>query len=172
MGIRNDFPDFASLNPAATHPKWLLFAILQATPSPNTFDLPPLAINWGLWRFFFRNLSECYSMPTVDQRYDEAINLQQAGKLEEAVEALEALIVDEPGYALGHAALSVFYGKLSRHDEAVEHAQKVCELEPNDPFSFMALSLIAQRAGKISEAEQAMGAAMEKQWAARRPAGG
>lgn len=111
-------------------------------------------------------------MPTVDQRYDEAINLQQAGKLEEAVEALEALIVDEPGYALGHAALSVFYGKLSRHDEAVEHAQKVCELEPNDPFSFMALSLIAQRAGKISEAEQAMGAAMEKQWAARRPAGG
>jgi len=75
-------------------------------------------------------------MPTVEQRYDEAIELQQQGKLEEAVGKLSALIADQPDYALGHAALSVFYGKLGRHDEAVEHAQKVCELEPDDSFSF------------------------------------
>jgi tetratricopeptide (TPR) repeat protein len=107
-------------------------------------------------------------MPTVEQLYDEAIELQQAGKLEEALGKLERLIVDHPDYALGHAALSVFYGKLSRYDEAVEHGQRVCELEPDDPFSFMALSLICQRAGRIPEAEQALGLAMEKQWAARR----
>ena len=58
-------------------------------------------------------------MPTVDQLYDEAIELQQAGKLEEAVGKLEALVVDHPDYALAHAGLSVFYGKLGRHDEAV-----------------------------------------------------
>ena len=109
-------------------------------------------------------------MPTVDQLYDEAIELQQAGKLEEAVGKLEGLVVDHPDYALAHAALSVFYGKLGRQDEAVEHAQRVCELEPDDPFSFMAMSLICQRAGRIPEAEQAMGMAMEKQWAARREA--
>ena len=62
-------------------------------------------------------------MPTVDQRYDEAIDLQQAGKLEEAVGKLEALVADHPDYALAHAALSVFYGKLGRQDEAVEHAR-------------------------------------------------
>ena len=107
-------------------------------------------------------------MPTVDQLYDEAIELQQAGKLEEAVGKLEGLVVDHPDYALAHAALSVFYGKLGRQDEAVEHAQRVCELEPDDPFSFMAMSLICQRAGRIPEAEQAMGMAMEKQWAAQR----
>ena len=109
-------------------------------------------------------------MPTVDQRYDEAIDLQQAGKLEEAVGKLEALIAEHPDYALGHAALSVFYGKLGRHDEAVEHARQVCELEPDDPFSFMAMSLVCQRAGRLPEAEQALGTAMEKQWAARRNA--
>ena len=107
-------------------------------------------------------------MSTVDQMYDEAIELQQAGKLEEAVGQLERLVVDHPEYALAHAALGVFYGKLGRVDEAVEHAQRVCELAPADPFSFMALSLICQRAGRIPEAEQALGIAMEKQWAAQR----
>jgi predicted Zn-dependent protease len=107
-------------------------------------------------------------MPTVEQRYDEAIELQQQGKLEEAVGKLSALIADQPDYALAHAALSVFYGKLGRHDEAVEHAKKVCELEPDDSFSFMAMSLICQRAGRLPEAEEALGLAMQKQWAARR----
>jgi len=107
-------------------------------------------------------------MPTIEQRYDEAIELQQQGKLEEAVGKLSALIADQPDYALGHAALSVFYGKLGRHDEAGEHAKKVCELEPDDSFSFMAMSLICQRAGRLPEAEEALGLAMQKQWAARR----
>ena len=107
-------------------------------------------------------------MPTVEQRYDEAIELQQQGKLEEAMGKLTALIADQPDYALAHAALSVFYGKLGRHDEAVEHAKKVCELEPDDSFSFMAMSLICQRAGRLPEAEEALGLAMQKQWAARR----
>lgn len=104
---------------------------------------------------------------TTAQRYDEAIALQQADKLDEAVGKLEALIADQADYALGHAALSVFYGKQGRQDEAVEHARRVCELEPDDPFSFMAMSLICQRAGRLPEAEQALGTAMEKQWAAQ-----
>lgn len=107
-------------------------------------------------------------MPTLDQLYDEAIDLQQAGKLDEAVAKLEALAAEHPEYMLSHAALSVFYGKLGRKDEAVEHAKKVCELDPDDPFSFMAMSMICQRAGRLPEAEQALGVAMEKQWAARR----
>ena len=107
-------------------------------------------------------------MPTVDQLYDEAIDLQQAGKLEEAVSALERLLVEHPDYALAHSAMGVFYGKLNRPDEAAEHARRVCELEPDDPFSYMALSLICQRAGRIPEAEQALGMAMEKQWATQR----
>jgi Flp pilus assembly protein TadD len=107
-------------------------------------------------------------MATVDQLYDEAIQLQQAGNIEEAVSKLESIVVDHPNYALAHAALGAFYGKLGRQDEAVEHSKRVCELDPDDPFSFMAMSLICQRAGLLAEAEQALGVAMEKQWAAHR----
>jgi Flp pilus assembly protein TadD len=106
-------------------------------------------------------------MPTASELYDEAIQLQESGKLEEAVGKLEALAAAHPDYALAHAGLSVFYGKLGRHDEAVEHARKVCELESTDPFSFMSMSLICQRAGRIGDAEQALARAMELQWATR-----
>ena len=106
-------------------------------------------------------------MPTAAQLYDEAINLQQTGNLEEAIAKLESLVVEYPDYGLAHAGLSAFYSKQGRHPESIEHAQKVCELDPDDPFSFMALSLICQRAGRLPEAEQALGTAMEKQWAAR-----
>jgi len=106
-------------------------------------------------------------MANRDESYDRAIELQQAGQLEEAVGQLEQLVQKEPEFALAYAGLSAFYSKMGRHDEAVEQARKVCQLEPEDPFSFMAMSIVCQRAGRLAEAEQAMAEAMEKQWAAR-----
>ena len=105
-------------------------------------------------------------MPTHEEMYDEAIELQQGGKTEEAVGKLQELLGQDPRYALAHAALSVFYGKLEKFDEAVEHGRKVCELEPEDPFSFVALSLICQKAGLVAEAEQALMQARQAQMGA------
>ena len=102
------------------------------------------------------------------QRYDEAIELQQNGHVDEAVAKLEQLVADHPEYGLAHAALSVFYQKLDRNDEAIEHAAKVCELEPEDPFSFVAMSTICQKAGRIAEAEHALAQAHQAQMAAQR----
>ena len=62
-----------------------------------------------------------------------ALNVQKGG---------HALVA----YALPHSALAVVLQKLGRHDEAIQHARRVCELEPNDPFSFTALSVTYQRA--------------------------
>ena len=111
-------------------------------------------------------------MADADQTYDEAIELKEAGNLEEAIGKLEALIGEHPDYALAHAGLSVFYGKLERHEEAVRHGQKVCELEPDDPFSFMALSMICQKADRTTEAEEAISEAMKKQWSTAKDDGG
>jgi Flp pilus assembly protein TadD len=108
-------------------------------------------------------------MPTKEQMYDEAIELQQSDKLTEAVRKLEALVAQEPNYALAHSALSVFHGKLEQPDKAVEHAKKACELEPDDPFCFVALSLICQKAGRIAEAEQALMKARQVEFTARKP---
>ncbi len=95
-------------------------------------------------------------MPTNDELYDAAINLKDEGKLDEAVAKLEELLRQDEGYALAHSALAVVLTRLKRHAEGISHAQRVCQLEPNDPFSFTALSVTLQRAGKIPEAEDAM----------------
>ena len=100
-------------------------------------------------------------MPTSVEMYDEAITLHEDGKVEEAVGKLQDLLKDAPDYALAHAALSKFHSLLEKHDEAVEHAKKVCELEPEDPFSFVAMSMICQKADRMADAEQAMGQARD-----------
>src|SRR5436190_4690775 len=95
-------------------------------------------------------------MPTNEEVYSQAERLKDEGKLEEAAVVLEQLTQQDPGYALAHSALAVIYGRLKRHDEAIRHGLKVCELEPHEPFSFTAMSVTFQRAGKIPEAEDAM----------------
>jgi Flp pilus assembly protein TadD len=106
-------------------------------------------------------------MPDLDQVYDEAIALKEAGQMDQAVARLEDLVRQAPDHALGHSALSVFYSQMERFDEAVEHADKVCQLEPDDPFSFVAKSLICQKAGLLAEAEQASWEARRRQMQAR-----
>jgi tetratricopeptide (TPR) repeat protein len=78
--------------------------------------------------------------------YDEADKLKDAGKLDDAFSKLNEAVAADPTYALAHAALAVVLQKLGRHEDAIQHAQKVCQLEPDDPFSFTALSVTYQRA--------------------------
>ncbi|MEO2049680.1 MAG: tetratricopeptide repeat protein [Pirellulales bacterium] len=77
--------------------------------------------------------------------YDEADTLKEQGKLEEAVDKLrEALVLDD-AYALAHSALGILLQKQGQNEEALQHVRRVCELEPNDPFSFTSMSVICQR---------------------------
>ena len=109
-------------------------------------------------------------MSTKSERFDQAITQQQQGNVEGAIEQLDALLGDEPDYALAHAALSVFHSRQGNHEKAVDHGQKVCDLEPTDPFSFVAMSLICQKAGKTAEAEQALMQARQAEIASRHSA--
>lgn len=91
-----------------------------------------------------------------DDRYAAAERLKDAGDLAGAVAALEAVVADHPGFALAHSALAAWCTRLERHDDAVRHARRVCDLEPGDPFSYTALSVACMRAGRIAEAEDAL----------------
>ena len=95
-------------------------------------------------------------MPTNEELYDEATRLKDQGDNESAIAKLNELLSQDEKYALAHSALAVLYTRVKQHDQAIKHAQRVCELEPNEPFSFTAMSVTYQRAGKIPEAEDAM----------------
>lgn len=85
-------------------------------------------------------------MSDVHELYDEADRLKEEGKHDEAIAKLQEIVAQDESYALAHAALAVLLGKLGKHADAVRHAKQVCELEPQDPFSFTALSVTYQRA--------------------------
>ena len=92
-------------------------------------------------------------MSTNEELYDEADRLKDQGKLDDAAAKLQEIVAQDPKFTLAYSALAVVLGKLGRHEEAIAHGLKVCELEPNDPFSFTAMSVTYVRAQRIPEAE-------------------
>jgi tetratricopeptide (TPR) repeat protein len=105
-------------------------------------------------------------MATVDEMYAVGEKLKDEGKFQEAAEKFEEILRADEGFALAHFALAVVYGKLGRHEDAVQHGQRACELDPHDPFSYTAMSVTYQRAFAATRnpqyihlAEEAMGMA-------------
>ncbi|MBI1249091.1 tetratricopeptide repeat protein [bacterium] len=82
--------------------------------------------------------------------YQEGEKLREEGKYAEAVEKFKAILAEKPDHVLSHMALGVTYGNLNQFAEACEHAEKVCQLEPNDPFNFTALSVTYQKAFEVT----------------------
>ena len=102
-------------------------------------------------------------MADLTAMYDEADKLKDEGKHDEAIEKLKAVLAEDENYTLAHLALAVLYGRINKHEDAVRHGQKACELEPEEAFNFTAMSVTFQRAfagtqnrDYISLAEDAM----------------
>jgi Tfp pilus assembly protein PilF len=102
-------------------------------------------------------------MPTANELYDQAVDLKEQGDREAAVARLEEALALDPSFAIAHGMLAKLYVDLAEADKAIAHARKVVELEPDDTFSYTALSVIYQRCGMIPEAEHAKAIAYHKQ---------
>ena len=85
-------------------------------------------------------------MSTSQELYNQAEKLKDEGKHEEAITILNQIIEQEEGFVLAHLALAVLYGRVNKHDDAVRHGERACELEPTEPFNFTAISVTYQRA--------------------------
>ncbi len=85
-------------------------------------------------------------MSDTDKLYDEADRLKDDGQFEAAIEKLHELLAIDNRYVLAHSALAVVYGKVNQHEKAIEHGVRASELEPDDSFSWTALSVTYQRA--------------------------
>lgn len=85
-------------------------------------------------------------MSSLTDQYNEADKLKDDGQYEEAIKKLHGILEQDESYLLAHLALAVNYGKVGQHEEAIKHGQRACELDPNDPFNFTAMSVTYQRA--------------------------
>ena len=94
---------------------------------------------------------------------NEAIRLRSEGKVAEEIAKLNELLALDADFVRAHLQLAVAYTKSGDHAQAVEHAEKACQLEPSDAFNFTSLSVTYQRAyagtmdtSFITKAEHAM----------------
>lgn len=102
-------------------------------------------------------------MATPNELYDEALDLRDKGEKPAAIAKLEEAIAIDPAFAIGHGMLAKLFADIAEAEKAIFHAKKVVELEPDDTFSYTALSVIYQRCGRIPEAEHAKAIAYNKQ---------
>ena len=102
-------------------------------------------------------------MPTPNELYDQAVDLKDQGDREGAIARLETALAADPTFCIAHGMLAKLYVDLAEAEKAIYHAKKVVELEPDDAFSYTALSVIYQRCGRIPEAEHAKAMAWQKQ---------
>ncbi|MFN7889808.1 MAG: scaffolding protein [Pirellula sp.] len=85
-------------------------------------------------------------MTTIKERFKEAETLKDQGKIEEARDVLESILVDSPDHVLSHLTLARIFTQLGVHDRACSHAEQACQLEPDEAFNFTILSVTYQKA--------------------------
>ncbi|MEZ6094811.1 MAG: tetratricopeptide repeat protein [Pirellulaceae bacterium] len=76
----------------------------------------------------------------------EAEKLRGEGKYAEAIDAIKKALEIDESFVRGHLALAVLYHNTNEHELSCQHAERACELEPNDAFNYAALSVTYQRA--------------------------
>ena len=92
----------------------------------------------------------------IDLLYDEAIAKHRSGDTDAAIEMLRQLLAQHPNDALAHNALCALYSRQEKMDQAIEHAKRVCEVDPDDPFGYTILSTLCIKSGRREEAEEAL----------------
>ena len=95
------------------------------------------------------------------ERYDACMELHRAGRLDEAVAALEKLVAEQPDFALTYNALAAIHKKKGDLPTAIGYAQKYCEFAPDDSFGYTILSSYQLEAGNRPAAEEALGKAYD-----------
>lgn len=93
--------------------------------------------------------------PDAKSIYKEGFGHFVKGRLDEAIERYRAAIAADGALAIAWNGLSMALAKQGDLDGAVEAAEKLVELEPDDPLSHTNLSRILMQKGLIPEAEDA-----------------
>jgi tetratricopeptide (TPR) repeat protein len=89
-------------------------------------------------------------------------------RFEQAIALFREAIAKDGGLAIAWNGLSLAFRQRGELDAAIDAARRLIELEPDDPLSHTNLSILYQRKGMISEAEDEKAIAMQLQLRASR----
>ncbi len=106
--------------------------------------------------------AEVLSLETgLQSDYRQAVELLNAGRLEEAIEALEQFLRDHPDHYGAHGALGRALMLEGRLPEALAAYDRAVELNPTNIDFLRPRSLLLYRAGRFQEAERHLRQVME-----------
>jgi Flp pilus assembly protein TadD len=100
--------------------------------------------------------------------YREGLTHLAEGRAGEAVDCYQRATQVDPGLALAWNGLSLALRQQGDLDGAIRAAEKLIELEPDDPLSHTNLSVLFQMKGMIREAEDEKALAMQLEMKAKR----
>ena len=84
-------------------------------------------------------------MSSITEKYNRAEKLKDEGKYDEAVQLLNEILAEDETHVLSHLTLGRIFTLSGNFEKAIEHGQRACQLEPNEPFNFTAMSVTFQR---------------------------
>jgi tetratricopeptide (TPR) repeat protein len=103
---------------------------------------------------------EAQEISSAKSTYKEGFGLFVKGRIEDAIARYRDAVAIDDTLSIAWNGLSMALAKKGDLDAAVEAAEKLVELEPDDPLSHTNLSRILMQKGLIPEAEDARAKAM------------
>src|ERR1700676_1687006 len=89
----------------------------------------------------------------AEHHYYAALDLVLEGHHEQAVEEYRLAVAADPKFTDALHGLSRALQDLHRFDEAIEVAQQISEIDPDDILAHTSLSILYQKKGMVPEAE-------------------
>jgi tetratricopeptide (TPR) repeat protein len=98
-------------------------------------------------------MSDANTRQKAEDPYYAALDLMADGKLEDAVVAYRESINIDPAFTEAMHGLARVLQDLQRYDEAIEVANMIAKIDPDDVLAHTSLSVLYQKKGMIPDAE-------------------
>lgn len=100
----------------------------------------------------------------AEDHYYSALDLFADGKHEEAVSEYRKSIEADPTFTEAMHGLARAYQDLEKYDDAIEVANRIAQIDPDDILAHTSLSILYQKKGMVPEAEAEANKARVLDW--------
>lgn len=99
-------------------------------------------------------MNDAAARQKAEDHYYAALDLMADGQTENALTELQNSLRADPTFAEAMHGLTRALEDLTRYDEAIEVAKRLCQIDPDDVLPHTRLSILYQKKGMIPEAEE------------------